>query len=145
MYMMNIHIGLLMQKLFRMTSLEDSFGCNFNVLINARPIVLGVKEIIANWVDFRIGCIERSLRYDLAKKKEKLHLLEALKKILLDTDIGSDIDDAIYLAYLLKEPQCELLGITTVCGESEKIRAYPHEVTLIAIGNLTNIALLLTD
>ena len=68
-----------------------------------------------------------------------------MKKILLDTDIGSDIDDAICLAYLLKEPQCELLGITTVCGESEKIRAYPHEVTLIAIGNLTNIALLLTE
>ena len=68
-----------------------------------------------------------------------------MKKILLDTDIGSDIDDAICLAYLLKEPQCELLGITTVCGESEKIRAYPHEVTLIAIGSLTNIALLLTD
>ncbi len=79
-------VDLLMQKLFRMTALEDTFGCNFNVLINGQPRVLGVKDIIAEWVDFRIGCLERSIRYDLVKKRERLHLLEALKKILLDID-----------------------------------------------------------
>lgn len=80
------HVDMLMQKLFRMTALEDTFGCNFNLLINGQPRVLGVKEIIAEWIDFRIGCLERSIRYDLIKKREKLHLLEALKKILLDID-----------------------------------------------------------
>jgi len=80
------NVDMLMQKLFRMTSMEDSFGCNFNVLINGRPHVLGVKGIISEWLDFRVGCIERSIRYDLVKKREKLHLLEGLKKILLDID-----------------------------------------------------------
>lgn len=82
----NTDPDLLMQKLYRMTPLEDSFGCNFNILINGRPHVLSVKGILEQWVDFRIGCIERGLRFELQRKKEKLHLLEALRKILLDID-----------------------------------------------------------
>ncbi len=76
----------LMAKLFKMTPLEDSFGCNFNVLIGSRPMVLGVKEIIAQWSQFRIGCVKRGLEYDINEKSDKLHLLQGLKKILLDID-----------------------------------------------------------
>ncbi len=76
----------LMLKLFKMTPLEDSFSCNFNVLIKNRPMVLGIKQILEQWVIFRSECIKNSIRYDIAKKSEKLHLLTGLKKILLDID-----------------------------------------------------------
>lgn len=76
----------LMLKLFKMTPLEDSFSCNFNVLINNTPRVMGVKEILGEWVSFRMGCIKRGLQYDINKKSERLHLLTGLKKILLDID-----------------------------------------------------------
>ncbi len=76
----------LMLKLYKLTPLEDSFACNFNVLINNRPVVLGVGEILGYWIDFRMQCIKNSIRYDIEKKSEKLHLLTGLKKILLDID-----------------------------------------------------------
>ncbi len=76
----------LMLKLFKMTPLEDSFGCNFNVLINNSPRVMGVGEIIGEWVSFRMDCIKRGLQYDIDRKTERLHLLTGLKKILLDID-----------------------------------------------------------
>ena len=76
----------LMLKLYKLTPLEDSFACNFNVLINNRPVVLGVGEILSYWIDFRMQCIKNSIRYDIEKKSEKLHLLTGLKKILLDID-----------------------------------------------------------
>lgn len=76
----------LMLKLYKMTPLEDSFSCNFNVLIGNMPRVMGVKELITEWIYFRIGCVKRRVYYDLAKKKEKLHLLKGLAKILLDID-----------------------------------------------------------
>lgn len=76
----------LMLKLFKMTPLEDSFSCNFNILIKNRPMVLGIRKILEQWVQFRIGCIKNSLKYDITKKSEKLHLLTGLKKILLDID-----------------------------------------------------------
>ena len=76
----------LMQTLFKITTLEDSFACNFNVLINGNPKVLGVKALLLEWIDFRTGCIRRRVSYDLNKAQEKLHLLEGLAKILLDID-----------------------------------------------------------
>ncbi len=76
----------LMAKLFKMTPLEDSFGCNFNVLIGGTPQVLGVRQLIEEWVAFRTECIKRRTYYNLQKAKEKLHLLLGLKKILLDID-----------------------------------------------------------
>ncbi len=76
----------LMMKLFKMTPLEDSFECNFNILVNGVPQLLGVREIINEWIIFRIGCIRREIQYELARKKEKLHLLLGLGKILLDID-----------------------------------------------------------
>ncbi|MBQ2469018.1 MAG: topoisomerase IV, partial [Clostridia bacterium] len=76
----------LMAKLFRLTTLEDNFACNFNVLINGAPQTLGVGGIIREWITFRIGCLRRELTFELGKKKDKLHLLRALGKILLDID-----------------------------------------------------------
>lgn len=76
----------LMAKLYKMTPLEDSFSCNFNILINLHPMVLGIKDILKYWIEFRMGCIKKSLKYDIEKKSDKLHLLTGLKKILLDID-----------------------------------------------------------
>lgn len=75
-----------MQKLFRMTPLQDNYACNFNILIGGVPKVMGVHEILDEWIAFRMECVRRRLYYDLNKKKEKLHLLEGLQSILLDID-----------------------------------------------------------
>lgn len=76
----------LMQKLFKLTPLQDSFACNFNVLIEGNPRVMGVGEILKEWTEFRTSCIKRRITFDLGKKREKLHLLLGLQKILLDID-----------------------------------------------------------
>ena len=76
----------LMTKLYKLTPLEDSFDCNFNVLIDGAPRQLGVADILREWIRFRMGCLRRELGFDLGKKKEKLHLLLGLGKILLDID-----------------------------------------------------------
>lgn len=76
----------LMQKLFRLTPLQDNYSCNFNILIAGNPKVMGVREILEEWTAFRKECIKRRVYFDLNKKKEKLHLLEGLSKILLDID-----------------------------------------------------------
>lgn len=81
----------LMARLYKQTPLEDSFSCNFNILINGEPKVMGVKEILRHWIDFRTECIRRMLLFDIEKKEARLHLLEGLEKILLD------IDKAIYI------------------------------------------------
>ncbi|MCI5578975.1 MAG: topoisomerase IV [Oscillospiraceae bacterium] len=75
-----------MAKLFRLTPLQDNFNCNFNVLIAGTPRVMGVYEILNEWTDFRRQCVKRRIFFDLGKKREKLHLLQGLKKILLDID-----------------------------------------------------------
>lgn len=76
----------LMKKLFRMTPLQDSYACNFNILISGMPRVMGVREILEEWVAFRKECVKRRIYFELSKKKSKLHLLKGLKKILLDID-----------------------------------------------------------
>ena len=76
----------LMQRLFKLTTLEDSFSCNFNVLVGGAPRVMGVGELLNEWTSFRIECVRRRTYYDLTKKKEKLHLLKGLQAILLDID-----------------------------------------------------------
>lgn len=76
----------LMKKLYKMTPLEDSYACNFNVLIGGTPMVLGVKHLLEEWIAFRIECVRRRTYFDLNKKKDKLHLLRGLEKILLDID-----------------------------------------------------------
>lgn len=76
----------LMAKLFRMTPLQDSFGCNFNILVEGSPMVLGVNDILCEWLRFRRSCVLRAVAFDIVRKSEKLHLLEGLEKILLDID-----------------------------------------------------------
>ncbi|NLT58499.1 MAG: topoisomerase IV [Clostridiales bacterium] len=76
----------LMAKLFKLTPLEDSFACNFNILVDGVPRVMGIREILNEWTGFRMTCVRRRMQYDLAQLQAKLHLLEGLKKILLDID-----------------------------------------------------------
>ena len=76
----------LMKKLYASTPLQDSFSCNFNVLINAMPRVLGVRELLGEWIEFRSGCVRRRTAFDLKRATDRLHLLRGLEKILLDID-----------------------------------------------------------
>ena len=76
----------LMQKLYRLTPLEDSFSCNFNVLIEGSPKLMGVGQIIDEWLAWRKECVKRELFYNLQKMREKLHLLIGLESLLLDID-----------------------------------------------------------
>lgn len=81
----------LMQKLFKMTTLQDSFPCNFNILVAGNPRVMGVHEILDEWTAWRMECIRRRVYFDLNKKQEKLHLLKGLARILLDIDKAIEI------------------------------------------------------
>ncbi|MDY3782089.1 MAG: DNA gyrase subunit A [Candidatus Faecousia sp.] len=76
----------LMQKLFRMTPLQDSFACNFNILIAGMPRVMGIVEILSEWTAWRMDCVRRRLYFQIQKKQERLHLLKGLERILLDID-----------------------------------------------------------
>ena len=96
----------LMNQLFKLTPLEDSFKCNFNVLINSAPRQLGVVDILREWILFRTECVRRELRFDLKKKLDRRHLVEGLAKILLDVDKairiirGADSDEAVIPALM---------------------------------------------
>ena len=77
---------VVMKKLFSVTELQNNFDCNFNILVNGTPKQLGIREILTEWISFRVGCVTRELNFELGKKDEKLHLLEGLALILLDID-----------------------------------------------------------
>ena len=81
----------LMQKLFRLTPLQDTVSCNFNILIAGMPRVLGVRELLEEWLAWRTECVRRRVYFILHKKQEKLHLLQGLKRILLDIDKAIEI------------------------------------------------------
>lgn len=107
----------LMAKLFKSTQLEDSFGCNFNILVEGSPMVLGVNDILCEWLRFRRSCVTRGLQYDIEKKSDKLNLLEGLEKILLDIDKAIRIvreteEDAMVVPNLM-----EGFGISEVQAE----------------------------
>ncbi len=91
----------LMKILYKKTPLKDSFSCNFNILVNGSPKVLGIGTILEEWIKFRINCIKRQIKYDIDKKSQRLHLLKGLKKILLDIDkavqIVKDTKQDIYV------------------------------------------------
>ncbi len=76
----------LMAKLYKLTPLQDNYPCNFNILIAGSPQVLGVRDILTEWIAWRMECVRRRVYFDMSRKKEKLHLLEGLKAILLDID-----------------------------------------------------------
>ena len=81
----------LMAKLFKATPLEDSFSCNFNILVSGQPRVMGVREILQEWTAFRVECVRRRTYYDLQGKQKRLHLLRGLEAILLDIDKAIEI------------------------------------------------------
>lgn len=109
-----------MKKLFRITPLQDVFSCNFNILVGGMPKVMGVAGILEQWTDFRITCVKRKTKFELARKKEKLHLLTGLKKILLDIDKAIKIireteDDAevvpnLMIGFGIDETQAEYVA-----------------------------------
>ncbi len=82
----NVDPDEIMNKLFKLTALQDTFNCNFNILINGSPRVMGIREILREWLIFRVNCIKRQTAFDIGKKEDKLHLLLGLRKILLDID-----------------------------------------------------------
>lgn len=82
----NTKADLLMHRLYQMTPLADTFNCNFNLLIDSKPMTLGVRDILKHWIDFRIHSIKNQLAFDINKKSEKYHLLIGLSKILMDID-----------------------------------------------------------
>lgn len=97
----------IMNRLYKLTPLQDSFSCNFNILVNGRPRVLGVKALLGEWVSFRVNCIKRQTLFDIERKSEKLHLLLGLRKILLDIDKAIQIireseEDALVIPNLMK-------------------------------------------
>ena len=77
---------IVMQKLFSVTELENNFDCNFNILVDGTPMQLGIREILTEWIKFRVKCVTRELTFDLGKKEHKLELLRGLAAILLDID-----------------------------------------------------------
>ena len=110
----------LMQKIYKMTPLEDSFACNFNVLVNGVPRVLGVKALLGEWTVFRMGCVRRRTQFDLDKASARLHVLKGLSKILLDidkairiireTDEESEVVPNLMIGFGIDETQAEYVA-----------------------------------
>ena len=110
----------LMQRLFRLTTLEDTFSCNFNVLIAGSPRVLGVAELLMEWIAFRTECVRRRVFHDLSKARERLHLLRGLSKILLDIDKAiqivrnteeeAEVVPNLMIGFLIDEVQAEFVA-----------------------------------
>ena len=109
-----------MQKLYKLTPLEDTFGCNFNVLVGGMPRVMGVREILDEWLAFRTECIKRRLYFDMTRKKQRLHLLRGLEKILLDIDKAiaiirgteeeAEVVPNLMIGFGIDEPQAEFIA-----------------------------------
>ena len=114
----------LMTKLYRMTPLEDSYSCNFNILIGGMPRVMGVYEILNEWTAFRTECVKRRIYFDLNKKKKQLHLLKGLGKILLD------IDKAIRIVRETEEESEVVANLMIGFGIDEVQAEYVAEIKL---------------
>lgn len=114
----------LMKKLYRMTSLQDTYSCNFNILVGGYPKVMGVYEILTEWTAFRKDCVKRRVYFDLNKKKDRLHLLYGLRKILLD------IDKAIKIIRETEEESEVVPNLMIGFGIDEKQAEYVAEIKL---------------
>ncbi len=114
----------MMQKLFRMTPLQDNFSANFNVLIAGQPRVMGVRELLLEWVAFRSECVRRRVFFDLKKQRDKLHLLQGMEKILLD------IDKAIKIVRETKEEKDVVMNLMIGFGIDEIQAEYVAEIKL---------------
>jgi len=115
---------IVMQKLFSSTELENTFDCNFNILIEGTPYQLGIKEILLEWIKFRIKCVRRELEFDLDKKREKLHLLEGLANILVD------IDKAIKIIRKTEKEEDVVPNLCSAFKLTEKQAEYVAEIKL---------------
>lgn len=110
----------LMTKLFRFTKLEDTFSCNFNILIDGTPRVMGIPQIIDEWLNWRRNCVSRELRFNLDKMKKRLHLLDGLAVILLDidkaikiireTELEADVIPNLMKGFGIDEEQAEFVA-----------------------------------
>ena len=110
----------LMQKLFKSTPLQDAFPCNFNILIAGNPRVMGVREILDEWIAWRTECVRRRIYHELAGKKDKLHLLQGLQRILLDidraieiirnTELEADVVPNLMMGFGIDEKQAEFVA-----------------------------------
>ena len=110
----------LMQKLFKLTPLMDSFPCNFNILVAGNPRVMGVGEILEEWTAWRMDCVRRRVWFDLSRKKEKLHLLKGLEQILLDidraiaiireTELEADVVPNLMMGFGIDQVQAEFVA-----------------------------------
>ena len=114
----------LMAKLFKLTPLEDAYSCNFNILIAGNPRVMGVAEILDEWIAWRTECVRRRLYFVMNRKKEKLHLLQGLKRILLD------IDKAIAIIRQTEEEAEVIPNLMIGFGIDEKQAEYVAEIKL---------------
>ena len=132
----------LMTKLFKVTPLEDAFKCNFNILIDSVPRQMGIAEILREWIVFRMGCVRRELTFELGKKRDKLHLLEALAKVLLDIDLAikiirktekeADVIPALMEGFDIDEVQANYIA-------EIKLRALNREYILNRIAEMENL------
>ncbi len=132
----------LMTKLYKVTTLEDTFKCNFNILIDSAPRQMGVAEILREWIWFRMGCVRRELTYELGKKRDKLHLLEALAKVLLDIDLAikiirktereAEVIPALMAGFDIDEIQAEYIA-------EIKLRALNREYILNRIAEMEDL------
>lgn len=132
----------LMQRLYKLTPLEDSFSCNFNLLIDGKPGVRGVREILNEWVNFRLNCITRRVNFSLNKKRKQLHLLKGLSKILLDIDKAikivreteneADVVPNLMIGFGIDETQAE-------CVAEIKLRHLNREYILKRINDIENL------
>lgn len=132
----------LMQRLYKLTPLEDSFSCNFNLLIDGKPGVRGVREILNEWVNFRLNCITRRVNFSLSKKRKQLHLLKGLSKILLDIDKAikivreteneADVVPNLMIGFGINETQAEYVA-------EIKLRHLNREYILKRINDIENL------
>ncbi len=132
----------LMQRLYKLTPLEDSFSCNFNVLIDGKPGVRGVRELLNEWVKFRLSCVTRRVDFSLAKKRKQLHLLKGLSKILLDIDKAikivreteneTDVVPNLMIGFGIDETQAEYVA-------EIKLRHLNREYILKRINDIENL------
>lgn len=132
----------LMNKLYKLTPLQDSCSCNFNILVNGRPRVMGVKSILHEWIIFRVDCIKRQTLYDIDKKSDKLHLLLGLKKILLDIDkaikiIRNTEEDALVVPNLMKGFDIDQVQVEFIA--EIKLRNLNKEYILNRVSEIENL------
>ncbi|MCD7723683.1 MAG: topoisomerase IV [Clostridiales bacterium] len=132
----------LMARLYKMTPLEDSFSCNFNVLVDGTPKVRGVRELLIEWAEFRLECVRRRTQFSLNKKRRQLHLLKGLSKILLDIDKAikivretqneADVVPNLMIGFAIDEEQAEYVA-------EIKLRHLNREYILKRIKDIENL------